>query len=213
MIIDKCESLGNFKMTHLLRYGLMSFSRIAGIVSITSAYYLFGATSGFSLNKQNRFLPLLTSTALCSSTSSNSPPVVDKFAGTAFYPPIQPYFSGTLQVSSKHTIAYSIFGNPEGKPVLFVHGGPGGGTEANMARYFDPKVYRVILVDQRGCGQSTPFADLEDNTTYDSVGDFEKLRELLKVEKWQVFGGSWGSTLSLAYAVRLSLQTFALMLS
>lgn len=125
----------------------------------------------------------------------------DKFQGTALYPALQPYEVASLKVSPVHTIAYSQYGNPNGKPVLFVHGGPGGGTDPAMARFFDPKAYRIILVDQRGCGASTPFASLEDNTTYDSVRDFEKLRETLGVEKWQVFGGSWGSTLSLAYAV------------
>eukprot|EP01035_Chromulina_nebulosa_P036196 gene36196-48740_t len=127
--------------------------------------------------------------------------VTDPFAGTALYPPINPSFEGFLKVSDVHTIAYSIYGNPNGKPVLFVHGGPGGGTDPFMARYFDPSVYRIILVDQRGCGKSTPFADLTDNTTYDSVRDFEKLRELLSIDKWLVFGGSWGSTLSLAYSM------------
>eukprot|EP00596_Hydrurales_sp_CCMP1899_P010618 CAMPEP_0119036206 /NCGR_PEP_ID=MMETSP1177-20130426/3739_1 /TAXON_ID=2985 /ORGANISM="Ochromonas sp, Strain CCMP1899" /LENGTH=317 /DNA_ID=CAMNT_0006995663 /DNA_START=309 /DNA_END=1262 /DNA_ORIENTATION=+ len=117
------------------------------------------------------------------------------------YPPIQPYDKGMLKVSGIHTIAYSLYGNPTGKPVLFVHGGPGGGTDPAMARYFDPKVYKVILVDQRGCGASVPFAVLEENTTYDSVKDFEKIREHLGISKWLVFGGSWGSTLSLTYAM------------
>jgi proline iminopeptidase len=85
--------------------------------------------------------------------------------------------------------------------VLFVHGGPGGGTDKAMSRYFDPAIYRVILVDQRGCGKSTPFANLEENTTWDLIKDFEKIRELLNIERWQVFGGSWGSTLGLAYAI------------
>lgn len=125
----------------------------------------------------------------------------DKFQGTALYPALAPYEKATLKVSPVHTIAYSQYGNPNGKPVLFVHGGPGGGTDPAMARFFDPKAYRIILVDQRGCGESTPFASLEDNTTYDSVRDFEQLRRALGVDRWQVFGGSWGSTLSLAYAV------------
>ena len=125
----------------------------------------------------------------------------DKFKDTAMFPPLAAYKKGTLQVSPVHTIAYSMYGNPDGKPVLFVHGGPGGGTNPAMARYFDPLSYNVILVDQRGCGDSEPFAHLEDNTTYDSVRDFEKIRELLKIDKWQVFGGSWGSTLALAYAM------------
>lgn len=125
----------------------------------------------------------------------------DRFESTALFPPISAYEKGMLQVSEIHSIAYSIYGNPKGKPVIFVHGGPGGGTDPVMARYFDPAVYKIILVDQRGCGDSVPFADLRENTTYDSVRDFEKLRIKLGIDKWQVFGGSWGSTLALAYAV------------
>lgn len=141
------------------------------------------------------------SSSSSASFSEGSPTGADKFSQTALYGPIQPYEIGSLKVSDIHTIAYTIYGNPNGKPVLFVHGGPGGGTDPAMARFFDPKYYKIILVDQRGCGDSTPFADLRDNTTYDSVRDFEKLREKLKIEKWQIFGGSWGSTLALAYAV------------
>jgi proline iminopeptidase len=131
----------------------------------------------------------------CSSVSE------DKYAGTALYPPIEPFETGMLPVSSLHTIAYSIYGNPNGKPVVYVHGGPGGGTTPTVARYFDPKAYKIIVVDQRGCGKSTPFAELRENTTYDSIRDFEKLREKLGISKWQVFGGSWGSTLALAYSM------------
>lgn len=144
--------------------------------------------------------------------------MVYRFKDTALYPPIKAYDKFMLKVSDIHSIAVSQYGNPKGKPVLFVHGGPGGGTDpavrsslqcvitpiyilVQMARYFDPKAYRIILVDQRGCGDSTPFANLTDNTTYDSVKDFEKIRNKLGIDKWQVFGGSWGSTLSLAYAV------------
>ena len=133
--------------------------------------------------------------------SEGAPTGQDKFASTKLYPPLQPYQTGKLKVSDIHTIAYSEYGNAKGKPVLFVHGGPGGGTDPAMARFFDPKAYRIILVDQRGCGESTPFADLRENTTYDLVKDFEKLREKLGISKWQVFGGSWGSCLALAYAV------------
>lgn len=128
----------------------------------------------------------------------------DKFAHTKLYPPIEPNRTGHLKVSDLHTIYYEVYGNPNGKPVLFVHGGPGGGTNSTQARYFDPAAYRIILVDQRGCGRSTPFAELRENTTYDSVKDFEKLREHLGIDQWQVFGGSWGSTLSLAYAVSIA---------
>jgi proline iminopeptidase len=116
------------------------------------------------------------------------------------YPPIEPYHSGMLQVSDLHSIYYEVSGNPNGKPVVFLHGGPGGGTEPRQRCFFDPARYRIILFDQRGCGRSLPHASLVDNTTWDLVADIEKLREHLDVERWQVFGGSWGSTLALAYA-------------
>jgi proline iminopeptidase len=116
------------------------------------------------------------------------------------YPEIQPYLTGRLKVSGAHELYYEESGNPQGKPVVFLHGGPGGGTEPKMRRYFDPARYRIILFDQRGCGKSTPFASLEQNTTWDLVSDIETLRQHCRVERWQVFGGSWGSTLALAYA-------------
>jgi proline iminopeptidase len=116
------------------------------------------------------------------------------------YPPIEPYRTGYLRVSDLHEIYYEESGNPRGKPAVFVHGGPGGGTDGKMRRFFDPKKYRIILFDQRGCGQSRPHASLVDNTTWDLVEDMEKLRQELDIERWQVFGGSWGSTLALAYA-------------
>lgn len=117
------------------------------------------------------------------------------------YPEITPYNSGFLKVSDLHNIYFEEVGNPNGKPVVFLHGGPGGGVIDNYRRYFDPKKWRVILFDQRGCGQSTPFAELKENTTWDLVSDIEKIRTHLKVDKWAVFGGSWGSTLALAYSV------------
>jgi len=117
-----------------------------------------------------------------------------------FYPPIEPYDEGMLAVSPIHTIHYEQCGNPEGTPALFLHGGPGGGIVPDYRRFFDPDAYRVVLFDQRGSGQSTPHASLEENTTWDLVSDIERLREHLGIEKWLVFGGSWGSTLSLAYA-------------
>jgi proline iminopeptidase len=120
----------------------------------------------------------------------------------SFYPEIEPFDSGMLKVSDLHTIYYEQSGNPEGKPVVFVHGGPGGGTDAKQRRFFDPKAYRIILFDQRGCGRSTPHAELQDNTTWHLVADMEAIREHLGIAHWQVFGGSWGSTLSLAYAQR-----------
>jgi len=116
------------------------------------------------------------------------------------YPPIEPYNSGMLKVSPLHTLYFEESGNPEGKPVVFLHGGPGGGTNPRCRRFFDPKKYRIVLFDQRGCGKSTPHAELTDNTTWDLVADIERLREHLGIGRWQVFGGSWGSTLALAYA-------------
>ncbi|MCP3062141.1 prolyl aminopeptidase [Myxococcus sp. K38C18041901] len=116
------------------------------------------------------------------------------------YPPVEPYRMGRLRVSPLHELYFEESGNPQGKPVVFVHGGPGGGTDARQRRFFDPAAYRIILFDQRGCGRSTPHASLEENTTWDLVADLERLREHLGLERWMLFGGSWGSTLSLAYA-------------
>ncbi len=116
------------------------------------------------------------------------------------YPAIEPYRTGRLKVSGPHELYYEESGNPAGKPVIFLHGGPGGGSDAKYRRFFDPSAYRIVLFDQRGCGQSTPHACLEENTTWDLVEDIERLRKHLHIERWQVFGGSWGSTLALAYA-------------
>src|SRR5918911_13131 len=116
------------------------------------------------------------------------------------YPTIEPYDHGMLPVSPVHTLYYELSGNPAGQPVVFLHGGPGGGTVPDYRRFFDPAAYRIILFDQRGSGRSTPHASLEENTTWHLVADIEALRAHLGVETWHVFGGSWGSTLSLAYA-------------
>ena len=118
-----------------------------------------------------------------------------------FYPEIEPYRTGHLKVSELHSIYFEEVGNPNGKPIVFVHGGPGGGVDPFMRRFFDPKVWRIVLFDQRGCGKSLPFSELKDNTTWELVSDMEKLRTELKIEKWTVFGGSWGSTLGLSYAI------------
>lgn len=118
----------------------------------------------------------------------------------AFYPATEPYETGTLPVSDLHTLYYEECGNADGTPVVFLHGGPGGGINPNYRRFFDPAAYRVVLFDQRGAGQSTPHAELEENTTWDLVADIERLREHLGIERWVVFGGSWGSTLALAYS-------------
>jgi proline iminopeptidase len=117
-----------------------------------------------------------------------------------YYPPIEPHQTGRLPVSGGHDLYFEVSGNPKGKPVVFLHGGPGGGTEPKQRRFFDPSAYRIVLFDQRGCGKSTPFASIENNTTWDLVADIEALRTHLGIDKWQVFGGSWGSTLALAYA-------------
>ena len=116
------------------------------------------------------------------------------------YPAIEPRRSGFLRVSDTHELYFEESGNPLGKPVVFLHGGPGGGTDPKMRTFFDPARYRIVLFDQRGCGRSRPHASLTDNTTWHLVADMEKLRQHLAIERWQVFGGSWGSTLALAYA-------------
>ena len=116
------------------------------------------------------------------------------------YPEIEPYDTGTLEVDARHKLYYEQCGNPEGKPVVLLHGGPGAGCSPKMRRFHDPSKYRIVLFDQRGSGRSTPHADLVENTTWDLVADIERLREHLKIARWQVFGGSWGSTLALAYA-------------
>ena len=116
------------------------------------------------------------------------------------YPAIEPFDTGRLRVSPVHELYYEQCGNPQGRPAVFLHGGPGGGLIPDYRRFFDPNAYRIILFDQRGSGQSTPHASLEDNTTWHLVEDIERLREHLRLDRWLVFGGSWGSTLSLAYA-------------
>jgi proline iminopeptidase len=119
---------------------------------------------------------------------------------STLYPPLEPFDAGMLRVSDVHEIYYEVSGAPDGKPVVVCHGGPGGGSTPSMRRYFDPKRYRIILFDQRGCGKSKPHAELTGNTTWALVEDMEKLRRHLGASRWQVFGGSWGSTLALAYA-------------
>jgi proline iminopeptidase len=117
-----------------------------------------------------------------------------------FYPEIEPYASGHLDVGDGHSIYWERVGTPGAKPAVYLHGGPGGGSSPSQRRVFDPARYDALLFDQRGCGKSKPFASIENNTTWDVVADIEKLREMVGVDKWQVFGGSWGSTLALAYA-------------
>ncbi len=117
-----------------------------------------------------------------------------------YYPEIEPFASGHLDVGNGHEIYWERIGTPGAKPAVFLHGGPGGGLSPNQRRVFDPARYDVLLFDQRGCGKSRPFAELEHNTTWDLVADIERLREMAGVEQWLVFGGSWGSALALAYA-------------
>jgi proline iminopeptidase len=117
------------------------------------------------------------------------------------YPEIEPYETGMLDVGDGHRLYWELCGNPDGKPVVFLHGGPGGGSSPDHRRQFNPDKYKILVFDQRGCGKSTPYASLDHNTTWELVEDIEKLRtEVAKVDKWQVFGGSWGSTLAVTYA-------------
>lgn len=116
------------------------------------------------------------------------------------YPPLDPYHQDYLSVSDRHTLYFEECGNPQGQAVIFLHGGPGGGLQPLYRQFFDPHRWRVILFDQRGCGRSTPYGELEENTTWDLVADIERLREHLGIDRWVVFGGSWGSTLALAYS-------------
>jgi len=118
------------------------------------------------------------------------------------FPEIEPIEQGMLKVSSLHSIYWERSGNPKGTPILIVHGGPGGGSSPTYRRYFDPTIFNIVQFDQRGCGRSTPHSELKENSTNYLIEDVEKLRQLLKLETWHVFGGSWGSTLSLIYAIQ-----------
>lgn len=118
---------------------------------------------------------------------------------TLMFPPLEPYRHGMLQVDEIHTLYWEECGNPEGQPVIFLHGGPGGGTSPNQRRFFDPAHYRIVLFDQRGAGKSTPLGEYRQNTTALLIEDIEKIRVMLGIDQWLVFGGSWGSTLALAY--------------
>lgn len=128
-----------------------------------------------------------------------SRPLNKSYART-LYPTIEPYRTSRLRVSQRHELYFEESGNPDGKPVVHLHGGPGVGCQPTHRRNFDPAAYRIVTFDQRGAGRSTPHADLSDNTTWHLVADLERLRAHLGIERWQVFGGSWGSTLALAYA-------------
>ncbi|KCV82496.1 proline iminopeptidase [Actibacterium atlanticum] len=123
-----------------------------------------------------------------------------KSAAQMLYPPLEPYDQRMVDVGDGHTLYVEQCGHPDGIPVVVVHGGPGGGCSPAMRRYFDPSEYRIILFDQRGCGRSRPHASVDDNTTWHLVADMEHIRNLLEIDRWVVFGGSWGATLSLVYA-------------
>ena len=116
------------------------------------------------------------------------------------YPPIEPYSTGMMEAGDGHSVYWELCGNPRGIPVVFLHGGPGGGCSPLQRRLFDPRAYRILLFDQRGCGRSRPHASLDANTTWHLVADIERLRQMTETPAWLVFGGSWGSTLALAYA-------------
>lgn len=128
------------------------------------------------------------------------------------YPPIEPYRQQVLDMPGGHSVYVEQCGNPAGAPVVVLHGGPGGGCSPGMRRFFDPKHYRVILFDQRGCGRSRPFASVDNNTTWDLVADIERIRKELRIDKWAVFGGSWGACLALIYAQAHPDRTRALIL-
>lgn len=121
-------------------------------------------------------------------------------ANEFFYPPIEPFATGELVVDAPHTLYWEQCGNPQGEPILFLHGGPGAGCTEFDRRFFDPSYFRIILFDQRGCGRSSPNGDLSNNSMADTTRDIEQLRELLGIERWHVFGGSYGSTISLYYS-------------
>jgi len=143
-------------------------------------------------------------------------PVPDPFAlesdmpNRDLYPPLQPFRTGMLDTGDGHQIYWELCGNPDGRPAVFLHGGPGSGCSPDHRRLFDPTKYCVLLFDQRGCGRSLPVASLENNTTWHLVADMERLRQMLGAERWLVFGGSWGSTLALAYAQRHTERVSAL---
>ena len=129
-------------------------------------------------------------------TDANWPRAADAL----LYPEIEPYASGSLALSTRHLMHWEVCGNPDGVPIAFVHGGPGGGSLPHHRRFYDPSFWRIVLFDQRGAGRSTPSADVTDNTTAHLIADMERLRGHLGIERWMLFGGSWGSTLALAYA-------------
>jgi len=162
----------------------------------------------FGQNQRKMASPLPSKATRARGKARLSPPQRRRFSPFAvglmfftqdLFPPLEPHLSGQMQVDSTHKLYWEICGNPKGIPVLFVHGGPGAGASAIQRRFFDPKRWRIILFDQRGAGRSTPRGELRDNTTVHLIEDIETLRQFLGVERWHIFGGSWGSTLALAY--------------
>jgi proline iminopeptidase len=145
-------------------------------------------------------------------TSSSSSPSAASATRRGLYPEQDPFESGWMEVGGGHEVYYEVCGSLKGKPAVVLHGGPGGAINPTMRRFFDPKKWKVALFDQRGCGRSRPNASLEDNTTWALIEDIERLRVKLGVEKWTVFGGSWGSTLALAYAITHPERVTALVL-
>ena len=133
-------------------------------------------------------------------------------AAADLYPVSAPFNFGVLPVSALHSVYFAEYGNPDGAPAVYLHGGPGAGSNPQMAAFFNPQKYRILLFDQRGCGKSTPHAELRENTTWELAADMEKLREHLKIEKWTVCGGSWGSALALAYAQKFPARCAAVVL-
>ncbi|CAK9229587.1 unnamed protein product [Sphagnum troendelagicum] len=161
-----------------------------------------GMSSSLEAKKNQAGAKKSSSTTASAGAGEKAMPVQEAEASTSgtLYPPSVSHKKGYLEVSSLHTIYYEVFGNPKGRPVVFLHGGPGAGCSERHARFFDPQHYRIVLFDQRGCGKSSPRGSLENNTTWDLVADIEKLRLQLGVTRWMVMGGSWGVTLALAYA-------------
>ncbi len=133
-------------------------------------------------------------------------------AENLLFPSIEPFNKGFMKVSEIHEIYWERSGNPKGKKILVIHGGPGGGSQSQYRRYFDPNKFDIIQFDQRGCGLSKPFSELKENTTLDLIDDIEKLRKYFKIEKWHLFGGSWGSTLSLIYSIKYPSKVLSLTL-
>ena len=132
-------------------------------------------------------------------TSDSNNSIMNNHHPTALYPEIEPYRQGALSLDKIHTMYWEESGNPSGVPVVFLHGGPGAGATAAHRRFFDPVYYRIVIYDQRGAGRSTPLGEIQDNTTPHLINDLELLRQHLRIDKWHIFGGSWGSTLALAY--------------